>query len=274
MPATQIQLSASLQAAFSKANNVFSPTVAGPTTLSFSLQNISLTTWSQVFLGTWTLFAGAPAGVAAVLASGGTLSAGTPLFYKITALGYNGLVLSQETQGSAEVTATPTGGTLSIKLTWTALPGAVSYNVYRGTVTNTENLLITNVTTNTFTDTGALAGSSASPPSTPPVFIEFDLSTFTSLAAEAATSGHILGIVIGNSGVVGSSQCTLATGSSNGLVWFLGGAITMRINGFFVFTGPPTGDVGQVIDSTHKTLRITNGGTAATTVSVAAIVGP
>lgn len=59
--------------------------------------------------------------------SGGVLAAAT-YYYKVTALNAYG-----ETIGSTEANATTTGSTSSITLSWTAVPGATGYRVYRGT---------------------------------------------------------------------------------------------------------------------------------------------
>lgn len=80
--------------------------------------------------------------------TGGTLAANT-YFWKVTALTAKG-----ETTGSPEATATTTGATSSVGLAWAAITGAIGYNVYRGTVTNTENVQYFTAT-NSFTDTGA-----------------------------------------------------------------------------------------------------------------------
>lgn len=79
--------------------------------------------------------------------TGGTLAANS-YFYKITALNSAG-----ETTGSAEATVTTTGATSSVAIAWGAVSGATSYRIYRGTVTNTENLYFTSAT-NSFTDIG------------------------------------------------------------------------------------------------------------------------
>jgi hypothetical protein len=102
-----------------------------------------------------------PSGVAANLASGGTLTVGTPLFYKVSALDGVG-----ETVASSEVSATPTSGNQTISVTWTAVPVASSYKVYKTTTsgTYTTPALIKTVTTNSYSDTGAdslVAGSPA-----------------------------------------------------------------------------------------------------------------
>lgn len=87
--------------------------------------------------------------------TGGSLAAGT-YYWKVSALNAAG-----ETLGSNEVTATTTGTTSSQSLSWTAVAGAVSYNVYRGASAGGENTQY-NTTATSFTDTGA-AGTSKSP---------------------------------------------------------------------------------------------------------------
>jgi hypothetical protein len=102
----------------------------------------------------------APTGLAASPnVGGGTFGAGSQ-FWKITAVTALG-----ESVGSGEATATiAASGTAS--LTWTAYPTAQWINVYRGTVTGTENKLIAQLpgTATAFLDTGT-AGTSVSPPS-------------------------------------------------------------------------------------------------------------
>lgn len=88
--------------------------------------------------------------------TGGTLAAGT-YYYKVTALNAQG-----ETVGSSEATATTTGSTGSVALAWTAITGATSYKVYRGSSSGGENVYYT-TTTNSYTDTGS-TGVSASVP--------------------------------------------------------------------------------------------------------------
>jgi hypothetical protein len=70
--------------------------------------------------------------------------------------GYKGVT---ETAASAEVSATTTGATSSIALSWPAITSAAGYVVYRGTSANGESVFFT-TTTNSFTDTGA-AGSAS-----------------------------------------------------------------------------------------------------------------
>lgn len=89
---------------------------------------------------------------------GGTLAAGT-YYWVVTAVNANG-----ETPPSNEVTATVTGTTSSVALSWAAQTGATSYNIYRGTAAGAESALVGTATGTSYTDTGS-AGSAATPPS-------------------------------------------------------------------------------------------------------------
>ncbi len=82
--------------------------------------------------------------------------AGT-FYYKITALTASG-----ETIPSAEGSVNVTSDITQIILTWPAIAGAVSYNVYRGTASNGENVFY-NTVTNSYTDEN-LPGTAAVPP--------------------------------------------------------------------------------------------------------------
>jgi hypothetical protein len=116
---------------------------------------------SAVFNGTYLTIAGTPA--AAPATTGGTLAAGT-YYYKITALNAAG-----ESIPSAEVSATTTGSTGSVVLTWTATAGATSYKIYKGTTAGGESSYFTS-TTATYTDTGT-TGTSATPPAVNTAFV-------------------------------------------------------------------------------------------------------
>lgn len=117
----------------------------------------------DVFTCSDRLTPGAPTSLAKTTSStGGALPAGT-YYYKVTATLPNG-----ETLPTSEVSATVTGTTSSVSLTWTAPTGngATGYNVYRGTATGAENLLIAVIISGaqtSFIDTGGLTVS-ASPP--------------------------------------------------------------------------------------------------------------
>lgn len=89
---------------------------------------------------------------------GGTFGAAT-YFWKVTGLNSSG-----ETTGSNEATtAVAAGGTAS--LTWAALPaGTTGVRVYRGTATNTENVLVAVLgSVVAYTDTGTSLGAGAPP---------------------------------------------------------------------------------------------------------------
>ena len=92
-------------------------------------------------------------------ASGGTLASNT-YFYQAIALDAAG----GTTVASNEASAVVTGPNGSVSLTWSAVTGAASYRVYRGTSTGGENVFYTSAT-NSFTDTGAAntSGSIGSP---------------------------------------------------------------------------------------------------------------
>ena len=100
-----------------------------------------------------------PSGLAAAANVGGGSFAAATYFWKVT-----GLCASGETAGSAEATvAVAANGTAT--LTWSALPaGTTGVKVYRGTVTNTENVLVATLgAVLTYTDTGT-AGTAGAPP--------------------------------------------------------------------------------------------------------------
>lgn len=126
--------------------------------------------------------------------SGGILgspSTTVEYFYVITAVNTAG-----ETLGSTEVHATTVADnvTSSVSLSWTASVGAVAYNIYRGTVTESENVYFTSYGT-TYLDTGIPPGTLAIPPVTntatlPGTGVEVDLPTLA-----ANTGGALVQVV-------------------------------------------------------------------------------
>lgn len=126
----------------------------GPWTELFLFQPVNVSRYYIGIKKDYTAHLGLPAGPVLVDAgAGGTLGAGT-YGYTVTALDGAG----GETQGS--------GGTITIvanhKITfsWTAKVNAISYNVYRTPANGAfpaSSLLLTNVTTTSFTDDGSLA---------------------------------------------------------------------------------------------------------------------
>lgn len=108
---------------------------------------------------------GAPTGLAASLAAGGSLPLNQTAYYKITGTNANG-----ETMGSAEVSVTPTvSGTQSASLTWTQLAGASGYKIYRSTSSGGEGTspaLLTTIplgSTVSYTDNGSAVSAGAVP---------------------------------------------------------------------------------------------------------------
>jgi hypothetical protein len=81
--------------------------------------------------------------------AGGTLAANT-YYYVVTAID----ATNGESGVSAEVSAVTTGSTSSVALTWTALSGASSYRIYRGTASGKEIVYFTSAS-NSYTDTNA-----------------------------------------------------------------------------------------------------------------------
>lgn len=96
------------------------------------------------------------AGVTGTSGSWGT-STGTK-YWVVTATNSQG-----ETTISNEVTATIAAANTSVPLAWTAVSGATGYNVYRGLTPGGENVLVASVSTNSYTDVGAV-GTVGTPP--------------------------------------------------------------------------------------------------------------
>ena len=110
--------------------------------------------------------------------TGGTLAAGSYVWV-ITTTNFSG-----ETTSSNEVSATLTGTTSSVGLSWTLPDGADGVKVYRGTVAGSENVLVATLgAVSTYTDTGA-AGTSATPPA--------DNTASTFVGSEAFANGVIV----------------------------------------------------------------------------------
>lgn len=281
MPAIQLSLSSAVTWALQATAGYFSTNRTSATSQGWN-SSPSLALWTQVYSAVYTLFTGPPGNPVSALASGGSLTSGHTYYYKVTGTGPKGQngTSTAESASSSETSQMVSGANLSVTLTWDILTGATSYNVYRGAAPGGENLLVgtataaSGATSATFTDTG-FAGTSQSPPASgPDNFVEFDLYSFTNAIGEAVTAGHALSLLVLPTG--GASTCMLAPGSTNGLAWMLGGTsptYTVPINGQLFYCEDPAGP-GQVIDSTHRNLRITNGGAGTLTVTVVAVLGP
>jgi len=109
----------------------------------------------------------APTGVTATgSGTGGTLAAAT-YYYKVTAVNAQG-----ETVGSSEVNATTTGTTSSVSIAWTAVTGATSYKIYKGTTTGVYTAYFTD-SASPFVDTG-VAGTAGTIPTSNTAYVDND----------------------------------------------------------------------------------------------------
>lgn len=187
-------------------------------------------------VGTGRQTTAVPTGPTAVPSAGGSLSTGVQLFYKIVSVDAQGT-----TVGSAEVTATPSGSNLSVTLNWTAAPGATSYKVYKGTVTNTENVFFT-TTSLTYIDTGA-AGTSGAIPTVATSYVA--TATPSGVTATAAAGGGLANqawyykvtAIDAVGETVGSNEATATTSGSNNAVTVAWSAITGAVS-YNVYRGP------------------------------------
>ena len=104
----------------------------------------------------------------------------------VTALNANG-----ETTGSAEISATTTGSTGSVALAWTAVTGATSYKVYRGTSAGLESIFYTTATAS-YTDIGGAStvGTVPTVNTTSGATTGFDI-TFNDVTSDAGTRYQI-----------------------------------------------------------------------------------
>lgn len=203
---------ASVQVAATTLNPVPTPTVpAAPT-------NISATGGANQVTISWTASTGATSynvyrsTTAGVTVSNGTklagvaspyvntgLTAGTTYYYIVTAVNSAGeSAASTQTSATtnpapptvpaAPATVTATGGTNQVSLSWAAVSGATSYNVYWSTttgVTKTNGTKLTGVTS-PYTHTGLSAG-------TPYYYIV----TAVNSAGESAASAQVTGVTAG-----------------------------------------------------------------------------
>lgn len=108
--------------------------------------------------GTLSAALAAPTGLTATpFTTGGTLPAGT-FYYRVTALSSYG-----ETLGSVEASATVTGATSRIALSWSAVAGATGYRVYRATAPGGLGVEVYDEAATSAVDTGFIGGSVGPP---------------------------------------------------------------------------------------------------------------
>ena len=136
---------------------------------------------------------------------GGNLAAATYVWV-VTALDASG-----ETTPSNEVTATWVAANGQATLTWTVVPNATGYKVYRGSVAGGENTLVTTITNagiNTYTDTGT-AGTAATPPLTNSAALGMTVATTPAPSTTGTeTTAFIKG---GSAGAVYTITCHITT---------------------------------------------------------------
>lgn len=117
----------------------------------------------------------------------GTLHAGT-YYYVITTLSQFG-----ESTASSQVSATTTGSTGSVTLTWTPVLAATGYNIYRGTSSGGETSLVVTASggsTQVIADTGATSVTQ-SPPTIVTVASSPAASTTSTTATAFVTGGTV-----------------------------------------------------------------------------------
>lgn len=158
---------------------------------------------------------------ASTASTGGTLADSTTYFYRVSAIMAYGpgptIVESLAVaQGAGQAVSSGTA-TNTVTITWTAVPGAVGYNVY-GRLTGAAKLLAT-VNALTFTDTGATAY---------PLGTQVVLTTSTALAGNSFLPGGNAGTLLFNGAVTPSVAASPFTaGRVVTVVNVSGGALTL-----------------------------------------------
>jgi hypothetical protein len=180
--------------------------------------------------------------------TGGTLTSGNK-FWVVTAVDANG-----ETTRSSEVTSVLTGSTSSAALTWTGSPGAVSYNVYRGTTAGGETTLVANTPNTTYTDTGA-AGTSVTPPSTNTAEVSANTALAIAPIQARILSGQLQTIdqadtpniqLLANTPVLGLSKPLIYDVAFTNVVY----ASSAQVLNNFAFTAPTSSTTVNLTDPT------------------------
>ncbi len=207
-------------------------------------------------------------GIATTTYSDTTVTAGTTYYYKVTAVNANATrvpPLTSESAASSEVSATPltaaptgltpTVSTSGIGLSWTAPTGAVTYNVYRGTTSGGETLLVSGVATTTYSDTTVTAGTTYYYKVTA---VNANATHVPPLTSESAASGEVSATPL----TAAPSGLTPTAGASAiGLSWTApAGAVTYN-----VYRGTTTGGetllVSGIATTTYSDAAVTAGTT-------------
>ena len=184
--------------------------------------------------------------------SGGSMADGTK-YYKVSAIDANGI----ETAASPEASATVTGGGGSgrIDLAWTAVTGASSYRIYRGTASGAQSIYFTSGT-NSYSDTD---GSSTAG---------------TPKAGTLAAATHYFGV----SSIRGSVETSISPEASK-VVPGANGSITINwtavsgADSYNIYVGTATGQLTKRFSTTNLQLYYDgSGGTTVTTPNLGVIV--
>jgi hypothetical protein len=127
-----------------------------PTNITFTRNNLSRpVAWRNPILG-------APANVSSTVVTGGGINKAT-YYYKIVAMRQVALATDVYSPPSTELVVNVQPPKKSVSLSWTPVPNASVYRVYRGTKPNAQSSYF-ETTTPSFTDTGAQPTSNGAPP--------------------------------------------------------------------------------------------------------------
>jgi hypothetical protein len=151
------------------------------------------------------------------------LSPNQEYYYQVTSVNASG-----ESIGSTVANRTPgthSGNPRSITLTWAAVPGAVSYNIYRGTTAGSVNELLANQTSVDYTDSSTSFEKTQSPPTSSTATVDSGLpggdggSSSGSFVIPASSGALVFTINVGAGGGGGTSS----GGGTDGSGWANGG---------------------------------------------------
>lgn len=163
--------------------------------------------------------------------SGGTFAAAT-YYWKITAI-----TLVGETTGSAEVSkAVDANGTQA--LSWTVVGGATGYKIYRGTASNTQNVLVTTISsgaTTSYLDTGSSTGAATVPGSNTSGGGSFSAGTYFWVLTAVSSAGE----------TIASNEITSPVGANGSIVFSWG--IVPAATSYKLYRGTSTGGENVLI---------------------------